>query len=309
MDAGRPPFFSKRRLRRWLIFGVVAIASWLIASLGVAYSLTHRSQAPFREPAPEVPWGPLASYRIATIDGQGIGAWYAEGEDDAPSVLLLHGNGGSRRNVLSRAAILASEGGCAVLLISLRAHGDSTGRVNDIGFGARRDVIAGVEFLRSRRPGQPVIVLGTSLGAASAIFAAEELGDRVQGYILESPYRDLKTAVWNRTAAYLPPVLDRVAYAGLRITAPLILPDFERIAPIRAIGQIPDDVPILLLAGGADPLARPEEAMALYRRVESHGRIAIFPDAGHHDLLEADPKRYRRLLLNFCVGDRRIGMD
>ena len=239
---------------------------------------------------------------MTTSDGQRIGAWYADGRDDAPSILFLHGNKGSRSHCLGRAAVLAGERGCAVLLISLRAHGDSTGDVNDIGYSARHDVVAAVDFLRERRPGKPVIVFGVSLGAAAASFAAEELGDHVQGYVLESPYQDLKTAVWHRTETYLPPILDRAAYLGLRIAALLLVPDLDAIAPVRAVVHIPAATPVLIMAGGADQLARPEEARALYDRVRPHGRLEIFPGATHHDLADVDPSRYRRLILDFCGG-------
>ncbi len=80
----------------------------------------------------------------------------------------------------------------------MRAHGDSSGEFNDIGYSARLDVVAAVEFLERRRPARPILIHGTSLGAAAATFAAEELGHRVHGYVLECPYRDLRTAVWNR---------------------------------------------------------------------------------------------------------------
>ena len=96
-----------------------------------------------------------------------------------------------------RGKLLLSHG-CSVLMISHRAHGDSTGEFDDAGYSARRDVYAAVEFLEQRRPGRPVIVDGNSLGSAAAIFAAGELGHRVAAYILESPYQDLKIAVWNR---------------------------------------------------------------------------------------------------------------
>ena len=41
---------------------------------------------------------------------------------------------------------LASHG-YAALMVTLRAHGDSTGEYNDIGWGARADVWAAVDFL------------------------------------------------------------------------------------------------------------------------------------------------------------------
>jgi alpha-beta hydrolase superfamily lysophospholipase len=292
--------FSSRR-RRLLLLASLVLAAWLFVSFAVAHRLTHRRRPPFPEPAPRVSWGKLEEHRLGSRDGQEIGAWYGEGRDDAPSVLFLHGNKGSRAHCLFRAGLLAGDAGCSVLLISLRAHGDSTGEVNDIGYSARHDVVAAVDFLRERRPGRPVIVFGVSLGSAAAAFAAEELGDRVQGYVLESPYQDLKTAVWHRTEAYLPPVLDYAAYLGLRAVAPLVVPDFEAIAPVRAVEHIPATVPVLILAGGGDELARPEEAHALFERVRSHGRIEFFPGGDHHDLPSVDPDRYRRLILDFCA--------
>ncbi len=292
-----PPGLNRRRWasRSLRIFGALP-ALWLIMSWAVAYRLTHRRHRPFAEPAPVVAWTTFEPHRLSTGDGHEIGAWYAQGREEAPSVLLLHGNGGHRAHCLERAEMPASEG-CSVLLISLRAHGDSTGEFNDIGYGARNDVAAAVDFLERRRPDWPIIVLGTSLGAAAALFAAEGLGRRVSGYILESPYSDLKRAVRNRTENELPPVLDWLAYRGLLAVSPLVLPDLDRISPLRAIKRVPDDVPILILAGENDISARPDEAQALFNQVRSHAELLIFPGAGHLQMKGTDPARYRRAVL------------
>ena len=294
-------WISKRKYLRRLILCLCLIAIWLLISAGVNYRLTRRKRSPFPEPPPKVAWGTLKPERITTRDGEKLGAWYAEGETEGPSILVLHGNGGSRWNVLSRAEIFATRIGGSVLLVSLRAHGESSGAINDIGYSARHDVVAAVKLLSERRPGKPVIVFGVSMGSAAAIFAGKELGDRVQGYIFESPFQDLETAVWNRTNAYLPPILDRVAYLGLRLTAPLVVPDFQAIAPIRAIDGIPKSVPILILTGSDDRLATPAEAQALFNRVKTHGRIELIQGGGHHGLLEVNPERYADLLINFST--------
>ena len=206
---------TRLRLRRAVIVLAIGLLVWLFGSLTVAYRLTHRPLPRFEERVPSIAWGLLEDHRIKTSDGEQLGAWYSDGRDDFPSVLVLHGNKGSRMNSLGRAEIFKSAG-CAVLLISLRAHGDSSGDYHDVGFSARHDVWAAVDFLEARRPGRPVVIMGTSMGAAAAVFAAGTLGRRVQGYILESPYQDLKTAAWNRTDTYLPAVLSQTAYLGLR---------------------------------------------------------------------------------------------
>jgi pimeloyl-ACP methyl ester carboxylesterase len=244
-----------------------------------------------------VRWGRLESLRLPTADGQELGAWFAQGPDRGPSVLLLHGNGDSRGNELPLAEFFAKHQ-CSLLMLSLRAHGDSTGAVNDIGFSACHDVEAAVGYLEQRRKGRPILVQGTSLGAAAALYAAAALGTRVRGYLLEAAYADLRTAVRNRTENYLPFPLDRIAYAGLALTGPLVLPEIDRMAPVEAIAGIPTSVPVLLLAGGRDRLARPPEAQALYRRVHDHGRLVWFAQAGHESYYAHDPLLYQEV-----VGD------
>jgi uncharacterized protein len=242
----------------------------------------------------------LESHRLTTSDGEELGAWFVAGKDDGPSVLLLHGHRGKRWNSLRRGKLLWSHG-CSALMITHRAHGDSTGDVDDAGYSARRDVCAAVEFLERRRPGRPVILIGNSLGSAAAVFAAGELGHRVTAYILECPYQDLKIAVWNRVDNWLPPGLSHVAYGGLRLVSPIFIPHIDEICPAKAIGAIPADVPVLILAGTADRMARPEEARALYDQVASHGRLVMVPGADHGDLLGSAPELYSQTVLDFIA--------
>lgn len=292
-----PPAPRPRRamLRTVLLILAVAVVAWFGGSYVVAYKLTHRAQPPFAEPAPQLPWGQVESLRLSTSDGEQVGAWYVPGPDDGPSVVLMHGNGGHRARCLSRGEVLAQRR-CSVLLVTARAHGDSSGDFNDFGYGARHDVIAAVEFLEKRRPGRPILLLGISLGSAASVFAARDLGDRVHGCFLELPYRDLRTATRNRTRIWLPPVLEVIGYAGLITVGPLVVPHMDQISPLEAVRHIPPSVPVWILAGGRDDMARPVEAEALHERVKDHGRLVVFPEAGHESLLSHDAGRYTAAL-------------
>lgn len=261
-------------------------------------------QPEFPEPPPAANWGKLEPHRLKTIDGQQIGAWLVVGSESAPTILLIHGIGASRAACLSRAKMFAAEG-CSVLMISLRAHGDSTGDFNDMGYSARHDIVAAVEFLERRNPGAAIIVHGLSMGGAAAVFASGELGHRIKGYILESPYRDLKWAVRNRTQNSLPPLLDRIAYLGLLAVSPLVLPDLVKTSPIEAISGVPPDVQVLVLAGGEDPVAHPDEARAIVDRVRSHGRLVLFEHAGHMNFPETCPDLYDALCSSFSVESQQ----
>jgi pimeloyl-ACP methyl ester carboxylesterase len=285
----------RRRLLRATAAGVVL---WLAASWLVADQMTRRAYRVRPEPAPAVAWGKLREVRLITADGQELGAWFVAGRADRPPVLLLHGNGGSRADCLDLAEWLAGLGH-PVLLVTLRAHGDSTGERNDFGYSARHDVVAAVAWLEQNCPGRPV-VWGRSLGAAAALFAAGELGGRAGGYVLECVYRDLRTAVRNRTRLHLFPPLDRVAYTGLALTAPLVLDDVDRISPLDAAAGIPKDVPVLLLAGAADRHATPAESAAIAERIGPRAEVVVFDGAGH--LGFRDSARYRELGLRFLAS-------
>src|SRR5215218_3519906 len=139
MDTSKP---RKWRVRTKLLvaLAIVMPALWLASSGVVTWRLSRRAP-PFAEPAPAVAWGRIEDHRLKTRDGQDIGAWFcAAARGNAPAghaarppttALLLHGNGGSRRYWIEMMRLLHEQGYDA-LAISLRAHGDSSGDVNDV---------------------------------------------------------------------------------------------------------------------------------------------------------------------------------
>jgi alpha-beta hydrolase superfamily lysophospholipase len=295
------------KTRRRKLLAIIALAGlvlWLGSSALVAWLFTRRSGAPFPEPPPQAAWADVEARRLETCDGQQIGAWLVRGDPQKGCVVLLHGNNRSRRQMLAVMQCLA-EARFTVLAISLRAHGDSTGEINDLGWSARHDVAAAVAFLQQECPRRPIYVVGRSLGAAAAIFAAEELKGQVAGYFLEQPYKDIKSAAWNRLRHYLPPGLDWVAYGGLRLWAPVFLPvAVDRLSTCDHIEDIPESVPVVFVTGSADRHAHLDEVTAMYRRIESHAKLVVFDGAEHVDLDRADPELYRKTLLDFVDRPR-----
>ncbi len=86
--------------RRALTLAVAALAVWLLSSAVVACWFTQRIKAPFPEPPPQIAGAKMEDCRLTTEDGQEIGGWFVRGDPQKGCVLLLHGNGGSRREML-----------------------------------------------------------------------------------------------------------------------------------------------------------------------------------------------------------------
>jgi pimeloyl-ACP methyl ester carboxylesterase len=97
-----------------------------------------------------------------------------------PTVMLLHGWGGSAADMMPTATALANAGYRSVLF-DMPGHGSSAGRESSL-----------VEFLRamravSRTLGTPELIVGHSFGGAAAVFGITELGLPVRGAVLFSP--------------------------------------------------------------------------------------------------------------------------
>ena len=109
---------------------------------------------------------------LRTGDGVQLAAWYVESTNGA-AVVLLHGAGSTRSNVLDHAAVLAGAG-YGVLMIDARGHGDSGGRAMDFGWHGDADIAAATAFLARRPDVDPdrIGAVGMSMGGEQAIGAS-----------------------------------------------------------------------------------------------------------------------------------------
>jgi pimeloyl-ACP methyl ester carboxylesterase len=297
---------SDCNVRRLALAGAGGALAFVALSGVCTCRVIDRPAEPFAEPVP----AGAAGLRLSTRDGETLGAWYGPAPGPV-AVVLLHGNGSSRSRERDLFAALQARGH-PVLAVSLRAHGDSTGERNTYGWDSRLDAVAAVDALerliRDRRPQPRIVVVAVSIGAAAAVFAAPEVGDRVSGYLLQSPFQDFATASRNRLELYLPPVVDRLAYAGFRLWFPILagVPP-EGISPRAGAGSIPPRIPVWILTGTEDVLARPAEAEAIAARVRGPRRVVRFEGAGHVSLHQHDPRRFLGALdaLIGAAGDQR----
>jgi uncharacterized protein len=301
MAAAAPPPAKPRRRRRWVWGAAALLALWLASSAAAVWALTHRLRAAAPEPAPRhfEGFAALEDLRLKTTDGEELGAWFLPGRADRPPVLALHGYGMNRGATLFHANS-ARLSGCPVLLLSLRSHGDSTGSRIDFGWSSRRDVEAGVAWLEGRCPGRKPVAWGVSMGAAAALFAAEELGGRVQAYLLEAPFQDLDHALQNRLRMYLPNGLRQVAYAGMRLVALGMFPELPSVSATRAAAGLPAGAKLLVVVGAEDRHAPPAESRAVLAAA-GHGELLTIPGAHHMNLtqLAASRAEYRAAARKF----------
>jgi pimeloyl-ACP methyl ester carboxylesterase len=283
-------------LRRIVRLMVALVVVWFLGTGAAAFFMTHRLRGPRPEPTPAVAWGTLEQVRLHTDDGQEIGAWLNRRGSHAPVVLLLHGAAHDRSDWLKQMERISRQD-YAYMAITFRGHGDSTGHVEDFGYGERFDAKAAVDYLRGQFPGRPIVVVGNSLGSCAAIFAAGSLGHEVAGYFLESPFYDLSTAVKNRTDL-APRPINWLVYGGLKLWGHILLPENPKIiSPIDHIAEIPADVPVTFIAARRDRLCKLWEVQALHDKIESHSKLVIVDSSAHGSVRWTHWTQYDEALL------------
>ena len=144
---------------------VVAYAT--IAPLGFSYIITHV----MRQTVPAANLGAAhENVSFRTSDGLELQGWYVPSKNGA-AVIAFPGRSGSQAHT----RMLVSHG-YGVLLFDRRGEGQSEGDSNLLGWGADKDILAAIEFLKARPDVDPGKIggIGLSVGGELMLQAAAE---------------------------------------------------------------------------------------------------------------------------------------
>jgi len=233
-----------------------------------------------------------------------IRGWFAPGRPGAGAVLLLHGIGASRLDMIGRARFLASAG-YSVLLVDFRGHGDSSAARSTYGGLESHDARAAVEFLRQTLPLERIGVIGISMGGAAALLGPTPLP--VQALVLESVYPTIADAVRNRLQAWLGSIGQALAPSVLTWLFPR-----EGVAEdaLRPIDRIHEQIaPVFVLAGADDRYTTVRESRELFAHAREPKAFWQVDGAAHVDLHAFSPEEYERRVSAFLAQHLRRVAD
>lgn len=165
-----------RRTPRWGRIPVVAtlvVAAFVVLwSLGQAVAATNVPPTSIGTASPADHGMAYQDVEFTTRDGVTLSGWYIPSRSGA-AVVLLHGSGSTRADVLDHAVVLARHG-YGVMLYDARGHGRSGGRAMEFGWYGDADIDAAITLLQA----QPEIdagriaAVGMSMGGEQALGAA-----------------------------------------------------------------------------------------------------------------------------------------
>lgn len=246
--------------------------------------------------------GPQAGDAVAAPDGVGIAAWYVPAANGAgptaPTVVLAHGWGSNKSNMLPRAELLHD--GYNLVLLDLRNHGQSGQAATTQGVREASDLRAIIDWVVEEKGPDRIGVLGVSMGGATALRAATH-DDRIDAVIVESAHATLAHAAEAR--------LDRAGYplsvpGSWAILLGTLLRTGEDVTiadPVASVSRL-DGRPLLLVYGELDDSIGPSDAADMLAAAEEAGSpvtLHVCAEAGHAGSPDACPEDYAGWVLGF----------
>lgn len=199
------------------------------------------------------------------------------------TVLVVHGMGARSAWMLPKARALVDEGYRAVL-VDLRGHGASTGKLLSYGLRESQDLSHVIDELERRDllAGE-LGVYGISYGATTAIHLAA-IDNRVNTVVAVAPFSDMRSEVSH--------YIRRIGLPGVGV----LLPEATIQTAVDEAGELggyePDDadaaiaigrarVPVLLIHGKADRIIPSEHSQRLHQSAPQTSQLVELRAAGH----------------------------
>jgi pimeloyl-ACP methyl ester carboxylesterase len=288
-----------------LMVGIIAII-WIGSALLVARQL--RFPVAYRRPLSNRQFAPLpASIRnpeefadprgaarvdfqdvvIERKDGAKLRAWFIEGPSRAP-IILLHGLGGDRRQMLPYMKFLHQSGFPVLMIDSINSgQSDDLGNGTGYGWNERADVLAGEAKLHSMGFDQ-IGALGISQGAAEAILAQSEQHG-LEAIVSDSSYSNLGRLLRRiPSITMMNPLFSRTVLWATRIT---LGRSVDEISPEQAASNL-GGCALMVIQGREDQLVTLGDARAIFEAAGQPKELWIVDKATHTAALSIDPRGY-----------------
>lgn len=184
-----------------------------------------------------------------------------------------------------------TDNGYSVLTIDQRAHGESDGKYNTLGFDEHRDIIAWIKVLKENYEIKSVLLHGICIGGACGLYAitSKSCPDCVDGLVVEGMFQRFFESFKNHMIELNKPVNPCIHFVDMWIK--LITGHSMKVGPINVIDKMKK--PLLLLHSKEDKYSLPHMAQELFDKCASEKKQIVFFDHGAHSMLRiTDTEKY-----------------
>ena len=273
------------------------LAALLLGYVGVGLLVVLWMTGPKRK----APWATPASVglgyehvEVSSTDGIRLRSWWVPAEGSSKAVVLVPGWGGYKfEDHLLQTLLAYHDAGYGVLMLDLRAQGESEGTRRTLGYREVRDVRGALAWLRRRGYAPDRIVLhGWSMGAATVLRAAPGTG--VSAVVEEAGYGDLPLLLRGKLPEFVR--FGRLLEPAILVVGKLY-PDFDYqgVMPKKEAAMLSEESVPLLIIHSVDDGVVPYEQATLLAAAYPDASVWTLEDYGHVEAYE-HPEYAQRLM-------------
>jgi uncharacterized protein len=273
---------------------LVLLITLSLGYFGVGLLVVLWMTSPSRKSPEATPASVGLGYReveFLSTDGVRLSAWWVPAEGSSLATVLVPGWGGYKfgENLLQTLPVY-HDAGYSVLLIDLRAQGESDGTRRTFGYREVRDVRGALAWLQRQGYALDQVVLhGWSMGGATALRAAPGTG--VAAVVEEAGYADLPILLKGEIPEFVRfgrPLRPAILLAGR------LFPDFDPwdVVPKKEAAELSGEgVPLFIIHSIEDDIVPYEQASILAAaypeasvwKLEGYGHVEAYehPEYAH----------------------------
>ncbi|HRG23582.1 MAG TPA: alpha/beta fold hydrolase [Chitinophagaceae bacterium] len=242
--------------------------------------------------------------RLMRSNGNWVDAWYGEPDSLARgTVIMFHGLSASKSYMVREAATFRLMG-YRVMLVDLRAHGNSEGQNTSIGRKETEEVQLAYNYIQSKGE-KSIFLWGVSMGAVVVARSVAVGAVQPAGIIMELPFESLQSHLKARARVLGFP---QQPFAFLVTGWIGIESGFNGYGHSTVNYAKKINCPVLLQYGAKDTYVLKSEIDGIYKAIPgNHKNLVGYEEAGHESLLMVDPERWKETTGSFLLQNQRQG--
>ena len=283
----------------------VLLITLLVGYFGVGLLVVLWMTSPSRKSPEATPASVGLGYRgveFPSTDGVRLSAWWVPVEGSSLAAVLVPGWGGYKFDEhLLQTLPVYHDAGYSVLLLDLRAQGESDGTRRTLGYREVRDVRGALAWLQQQGYRLDQIVLhGWSMGGATALRAAPGTG--IAAVIEEAAYADLPILLKGEIPEFVRfgrPLRPAILLAGR------LFPDFDPwdVVPKKDAAKLSDEgIPLFVIHSTEDGIVPYEQARIF---AAAHPDARVWKLEGYAHVEAYQHPEYAQRVRAFLLASRR----
>ena len=236
--------------------------------------------------------------RFPAGDGVELAGAFVRGTNPA-TILLLHGYGHSKTQLLPQAKFLHAAG-FSLFLFDFRGSGESGGEFITFGEEEKFDLTGAVRYLHSRQDvdHRRLGIFGFSMGGSVALLTSAGLPE-VRAIAVDSSYGEFRSLIESNFREYLGklpffPLGNLVLYL-IKVRTGAYFGDIRPSAHLKKL----KDIPLLLIHGTHDKTIPVWDTLRMHATASGPAELMIVKGAGHTGTYTTAGEKYSTKLVDF----------